>query len=195
MDKNECVVIGAGVIGLAAARALAQAGREVAGVEANPAIGMETSSRNSEVIHAGLYYPTGSLKARRCVAGRDALYAYCEERGIAPRRCGKLIVATSQAQQAKLLSIHAQAQANGCSDVSVLSAAQAKEMEPALSCAAALLSPMTGIIDSHAYMLSLQADAEHAGAMFAFNSRIASGTAHDRAASAVRRRLIGADGN
>src|SRR3569832_1197649 len=121
---------------------------------------------------------TGSLKARLCVAGRDALYAYCEERGIAHRRCGKLIVATSQAQQAKLLSIHAQAQANGCSEVSVLSAAQAKEMEPALSCAAALLSPMTGIIDSHAYMLSLQADAEHAGAMFAFNSRIASGTAH-----------------
>src|SRR3569833_1045289 len=166
MDKIECVVIGAGVIGLAAARALAQAGREVAVVEANPAIGMETSSRNSEVIHAGLYYPTGSLKARLCVAGRDALYAYCEERGIAHRRCGKLIVTTSQAQQAKLQSIHAQAQANGCSEESVLRAAQAKEKEPALTCAAALLSPMTGIIDSHAYMQSLQVVVVFLGVLF-----------------------------
>src|SRR3569623_2843644 len=127
MDKIECVVIGASVIGLTAARALAQAGREVAVVEANPAIGMETSSRNSEVIHAGLYYPTGSLKARLCVSGRDALYAYCEERGIAHRRCGKLIVAASETQQATLKANHAKARANGCAEVTALSAAQAKD--------------------------------------------------------------------
>jgi len=181
MDKIACVVIGAGVIGLAAARTLAQSGREVLVVEAHPAIGMETSSRNSEVIHAGLYYPTGSLKASLCVSGRDALYAYCEERGIAHRRCGKLIVAASETQQAKLKAIHAQAHANGCAEVTALSAAQAKEMEPELSCTAALFSPMTGIIDSHAYMLSLQGDAEHAGAMFAFNSRVLGGTARSDA--------------
>src|SRR4051812_30694410 len=102
MDKVDCIVIGAGVVGLAVARKLARAGREVLVVEANPGIGMETSSRNSEVIHAGLYYPTGSLKARLCVAGRDMLYAYCAERGIAHRRCGKLVVATSDAQRDKL---------------------------------------------------------------------------------------------
>src|SRR6478672_12117904 len=102
MDSIDCVVIGAGVVGLAVARALAQAGRDVVVIESHPAIGMETSSRNSEVIHAGLYYPTGSLKARFCVAGRDALYAYCEERGIGHRRCGKLIVATDDTQRAKL---------------------------------------------------------------------------------------------
>lgn len=177
MDKVDCIVIGAGVIGLAAARALAQAGREVLVLEAHPAIGMETSSRNSEVIHAGLYYPAGSLKARLCVAGRDALYAYCEQRGIAHRRCGKLIVATSETQQARLAAILAQAQANGCAEVLALSAAQAREMEPELACASALHSPMTGIIDSHAYMLSLQGDAEQAGALFAFNSRVLGGTA------------------
>src|SRR3569833_3285186 len=132
MDKIECVVIGAGVIGLAAARALAQAGREVAVVEANPAIGMETSSRNSEVIHAGLYYPTGSLKARLCVAGRDALYAYCEERGIAHRHSNKLIVATSQAQQAKLLSKQTQTQTNNNSKKTKQNTTQTKKKEPAL---------------------------------------------------------------
>jgi L-2-hydroxyglutarate oxidase LhgO len=178
MDKADCVVIGAGVVGLAVARRLALAGREVMVVEANPAIGMETSSRNSEVIHAGLYYPTGSFKARLCVTGRSALYDYCEERGIAYRRCGKLIVATSDAQRDRLAAIHAQALANGCSEVSVLTADQARELEPALSCVAALSSPMTGIIDSHAYMLSLQGDAENAGALFGFNSRVTGGTAH-----------------
>lgn len=175
MDEVGCVVIGAGVVGLAVARALALRGREVVVLEQHPAIGTETSARNSEVIHAGLYYPTGSLKARLCVAGRDALYAYCADRGIAHRRCGKLVVATSDAQQAKLAAIHAQAHANGCVEVSKLTAQQAQAMEPALSCVAALHSPNTGIIDTHAYMLALQADAEHAGAVFAFGSKVTGG--------------------
>lgn len=172
MDKVDCIVIGAGVAGLAAARALALGGREVLAVERHAAIGMETSSRNSEVIHAGLYYPTGSLKARLCVQGRDALYTYCEERGIPYRRCGKLIVATSEAQLPKLRQIHEQAIANGCSEVLSLSAEEARRLEPELSCVGALLSPNTGIIDSHAYMLALQGDAERAGAVFAFDSRV-----------------------
>lgn len=177
MDKIDCLVIGAGVVGLAVARALALRGREVIVLEQHPAIGMETSARNSEVIHAGLYYPTGSLKAQLCVAGRDALYAYCTDRGIPHQRCGKLIVATSEAQRAKLNAIHAQAHANGCAEVTALTAQQAQALEPALSCVAALHSPHTGIIDTHAYMLALQADAEHAGAVFAFGSTLAAGRA------------------
>jgi L-2-hydroxyglutarate oxidase LhgO len=173
------MVIGAGVVGLAVARRLAEAGREVLVVEAHPAIGMETSSRNSEVIHAGLYYPTGSLKATLCVAGRDALYRYCDERGIAYRRCGKLIVATSPAQHDRLAAIAAQAQANGCAEVRTMDAAAAQAMEPALRCSAALHSPMTGVIDSHGYMLSLQGDAERAGAVFAFGSQVVSGAQRD----------------
>ena len=177
MDKVDCIVVGAGVVGLAVARKLALAGREVLVIDVNPAIGMETSSRNSEVIHAGLYYATGSLKARLCVTGRSALYAYCEERAIAHRRCGKLIVATSNAQRDRLAAIHALALANGCTEVVALTASQAQALEPALSCAAALSSPMTGIIDSHAFMLALQGDAENAGALFAFNSRVTGGRA------------------
>ena len=177
MDNTDCIVIGAGVVGLAVARRLAQAGREVLVLDAHPAIGMETSSRNSEVIHAGLYYASGSLKASLCVAGREAMYAYCAERGIAHRRCGKLVVATSAAQHGRLAAIAAQAAANGCAEVGMISAADAQAMEPALRCTAALHSPMTGIIDSHGYMLSLQGDAERAGAVFAFNSRVLRGTA------------------
>jgi L-2-hydroxyglutarate oxidase LhgO len=172
MDKVDCVVVGAGVVGLAVARALAQAGREVLVLERQPAIGTETSSRNSEVLHAGLYYPSGSLKARLCVAGRAALVRYCAERGIAHRLCGKLIVATSEAQRPQLARLLAQAHANGCTEVHALSAAQARELEPALSCVAALRSPLTGIIDSHGLMLALQGEAEHAGALFAFNSEV-----------------------
>jgi L-2-hydroxyglutarate oxidase LhgO len=172
MDKVDCVVVGAGVVGLAVARALAQAGREVLVLERQPAIGTETSSRNSEVLHAGLYYPSGSLKARLCVAGRAALVRYCAERGIAHRLCGKLIVATSEAQRPQLARLLAQAHANGCTEVHALSAAQARELEPALSCVAALHSPLTGIIDSHGLMLALQGEAEHAGALFAFNSEV-----------------------
>jgi L-2-hydroxyglutarate oxidase LhgO len=175
MDRIDCLVIGAGVVGLAIARALALSGREVFVVERHSAIGMETSSRNSEVIHAGLYYPTGSLKARLCVQGRDALYAYCDARSVAYRRCGKLVVATSDAQLQRLSAIHAQAHANACTEVTALTAAEARALEPALSCVAALSSPNTGIIDTHAYMLALQSDAENAGALFAFGSEIITG--------------------
>lgn len=172
MDNVDCLVIGAGVVGLAVARELALAGREVMVVEQHAAIGMETSSRNSEVIHAGLYYPTGSMKARFCVTGRDMLYAYCDERGIPYRRCGKLIVATSETQSVKLAGILSQAHANGCSEVVPLATHEARNLEPELHCIAALSSPHTGIIDSHAYMLALQGDAENAGALFAFGSKI-----------------------
>lgn len=177
MDRIDCVVVGAGVIGLAVARELARRGRDVVVIERHPSIGMETSSRNSEVIHAGLYYPTGSLKARLCVQGRDGLYAYCETKGIAHKRCGKLIVATTDRQQQKLSAILAQAHANGCPEVSWLDGGSAKALEPALSCVAALHSPHTGIIDTHAYMLALQGDAEHAGAVFAMDSKVISGHA------------------
>ncbi|RZI41919.1 NAD(P)/FAD-dependent oxidoreductase [Herbaspirillum sp. HC18] len=175
MDRVDCVVAGAGVVGLAVARELALRGREVFVIEQHAAIGMETSSRNSEVIHAGLYYPAGSLKAQLCVEGRDALYRYCEQRGIPHRRCGKLIVATSESQLPKLGAIHAQAHANGCIEVTRMNDREAQSLEPALSCVAALCSPNTGIIDAHAYMLALQGDAENAGALFAFGSKVESG--------------------
>ena len=179
MDEVDCVVVGAGVVGLAVARALALAGREVLVLEKAEAIGTETSSRNSEVIHAGIYYPAGSLMARSCVAGRQMLYAYCRERGIPHRNCGKLIVATNEEEAGKLLSIQGRAAANGVPDLRLLTRAEALAMEPALSCTAALFSPSTGIIDSHAYMLSLQGDAENAGAVFAFHSPVRSGRVTD----------------
>lgn len=172
MDRIEAVVIGAGVVGLAVARALAAQGREVVLLEAANAIGTGASSRNSEVIHAGLYYPEGSLKARLCVQGRDLLYAYCAERGIAHRRCGKLVVATHAGQLDALAALQRQALANGVADVVWLDAAQAKAMEPQLQCVAALHSPSTGIIDSHGLMLALQGDAERDGAMLAFDSPV-----------------------
>ena len=172
MDKVECVVIGAGVVGLAVARALALAGREVVILEAEDAIGTHTSSRNSEVIHAGIYYPKGSLKARACVEGRTRLYEYCETHGVPFRRCGKLIVATSVSQEKELLSIKERAHQNGVTDVVEIPAAQAMRLEPALQCVAALHSPSTGIIDSHALMLAFLGDAEAAGAMLALKSRL-----------------------
>src|SRR2546430_14815378 len=170
MDKVECVVIGAGVIGLAVARRLAQAGREVIILEAAEGIGTVTSSRNSEVIHAGIYYPAGSLMARMCVSGKRALYAYCADHGIPHRNCGKLIVATTPKETDKLQSIRAHAEANGVLDMQTLSGDAARALEPALNCDAALLSPSTGIIDTHAYMLALRGDAEDAGAAFAFHT-------------------------
>src|SRR5216684_2861101 len=170
MDRVDCVVIGAGVIGLAVARRLAQLGREVIVLEAAEGIGTVTSSRNSEVIHAGIYYPAGSLMARMCVSGRHALYAYCREHGIPHRNCGKLIVATTPKETAKLASIRAHAEANGVLDLQTLSGDAARALEPALNCDAALLSPYTGIIDSHAFMLALQGDAEEAGAACAFHT-------------------------
>jgi len=170
MDKVECVVIGAGVVGLAVARALALAGREVVILEAEDAIGTHTSSRNSEVIHAGIYYPKGSLKARACVEGRKRLYEYCETHGVPYRRCGKLIVATNENQADELKAIQRKAHENGVTDVVEIPAAEAMRMEPALHCVAALHSPSTGIIDSHALMLAYLGDAEAAGAMLGLQS-------------------------
>ena len=162
-DHAECVVIGAGVVGLAVARALAESGHEVLVLEAEAAIGTGISARSSEVIHAGLYYPQGSLKAQWCVEGRERLYAYCVEHGVEHRRCGKLIVATDTAERAQLDHIEASARANGIADLRRLEAAEAVALEPALRCTAALYSPSTGIIDSHGLMLSLQGDIERAG--------------------------------
>ncbi|WP_431132051.1 NAD(P)/FAD-dependent oxidoreductase [Variovorax paradoxus] len=173
MDELDCAVIGGGVVGLAVARALALAGREVVVLEAEGAIGTGTSSRNSEVIHAGIYYPKGSLKARLCVEGKQALYAYAAERGVPHRRCGKLIVATSPEQVGELETIRAKAAANGVDDLVLLTAQQAMAMEPQLHCEAALHSPSTGIVDSHALMLSLLGDVENAGGMLALKSPIA----------------------
>ncbi|MCX7367168.1 MAG: NAD(P)/FAD-dependent oxidoreductase [Alphaproteobacteria bacterium] len=179
METVDCVVIGAGVVGLAVARALALAGREVIVLEAAEGIGTETSSRNSEVIHAGIYYPKGSLMAATCVEGRRMLYAYCAEHGVPHRNCGKLIVATNAAESDLLLSIKGRAEANGVEGMRLLSAAEAVAMEPNLQCTAALLSPATGIVDSHSYMLALQGDAEAQGAMLAFHSPVNSGRVTD----------------
>src|SRR5690348_4161899 len=159
----ECVVIGAGVVGLAVARALALGGREVLVLEKERWIGSETSSRNSEVIHAGLHYPKDSLKARFCVAGRDRLYAYCRERGIPHSRLGKLTVASTEADLAILDGVWRKAQANGVADLEWLGSEEARELEPELSCLRAFLSPSTGIVDSHALMLSYQAELEAEG--------------------------------
>src|ERR1700748_2792724 len=179
MDRVECVVVGAGVVGPAIARRLAQAGLEVVVLEAAEGIGTVTSSRNSEVIHAGIYYPAGSLMARMCVAGKRALYDYCRDHGIPHRRCGKLIVATSPTETEKLQSIRAHAEANGVADLQTLGRDAARALEPALHCEAALLSPSTGIIDSHAYMLALRGEAEDAGAAFAFHTPLLGANARD----------------
>ena len=164
------MVIGAGVVGLAVARALALAGRDVLVLEASNAIGTQTSSRNSEVIHAGMYYPSGSLKAELCVRGKALLYAYCAERGIGHKHCGKLIVATAEDQLAQLQVIQDRAAANGIHDLVWLDAEQAQAAEPALQCLAALHSPSTGIVDSHGLMLSLLGDTENLGGTLAVNS-------------------------
>lgn len=178
MESVDCIVIGAGVVGLAVARGLALAGREVIVLEAAEGIGTETSSRNSEVIHAGIYYPANSFMARFCVAGRHALYAYCREHGVPFSNCGKLIVATSAEEDSKLAGIKARAEVNGVTGMRVLSAAEAVALEPNLLCTSALLSPVTGIIDSHAYMLALQGDAENAGAACVFFSPVIAARAH-----------------
>ncbi len=179
----DCIVIGAGVVGLAVARALALSGREVLVAEATEAIGTGTSSRNSEVIHAGIYYPAGSLKARLCVRGKHLLYEYCAARGIGHKRLGKLIVATSDDEAASLEGIAARAAANGVDDLQALTARQARALEPALSCTAALLSPSTGIVDSHALMLSYQGEAENAGAQCVFHTPMLAPACARRAAS------------
>lgn len=175
MEQVDCVVIGAGVVGLAIARTLARAGREVVILEAEHAIGTGTSSRNSEVIHGGIYYPPGSAKARLCVEGKRLLYDFCASHGVAYRRCGKLIVATTPAQVNALASFERNAQACGVDDLRWLDVGQIGDIEPALHCHGALFSPSTGIIDSHGLMLALQGDAERAGAMLAFGARVARG--------------------
>lgn len=177
MDDVDCVVVGAGVVGLAVARACAMAGHETILLEAESAIGTATSSRNSEVVHAGIYYPAGSLKARFCVQGRQALYAYCESHAVPHWHCGKLIVATDEGQIDNLRSLAAHASANGVDDLQWLDAAQAGREEPALRCVAALRSPSTGVVDSHAFMQSLLGDFERAGGMLALCSPVLSGRA------------------
>lgn len=171
MDSIDCVVIGAGVVGLAVARSLARRGREVIVLEAANSFGTGVSSRNSEVIHAGIYYPRGSLKAQLCVAGRERLYAFCEQFGVEHRRCGKLIIATSQDEINDLKAIRAAASGNGV-QLDWLERDAACRLEPQLSCVGALYSPNTGIIDSHGYMLALLADAEAHGAVLACHSRV-----------------------
>lgn len=173
MHDLDCIVAGAGVVGLAIARALAQSGREVLVVEQAGAIGTVTSSRNSEVIHAGLYYAPGSLKARLCLEGRERLYAYCAEHNVAHDRTGKLIVAVEPDQLDRLGTIRANAQSCGVTDLELLTRGEAESLEPALRCTGALLSPSTGIVDGQALMLSLRGDAEAAGASFALFTAVA----------------------
>jgi L-2-hydroxyglutarate oxidase LhgO len=173
MDHIETIIAGAGVIGLAIARQLALQGQQVLVLEAEATHGTVTSSRNSGVIHAGLYYPPGSLRARFCAAGNRALYAFCAARGIAAPACGKLVVATTQDEERTLHDLAARAAQNGADATFMLTGAEARALEPALRCTAALLSPATGIVDTHAYMLALRAEAEDAGALFAFRTLVA----------------------
>jgi L-2-hydroxyglutarate oxidase LhgO len=168
----QVLVVGAGVIGLAVARAAAMAGADVVVAEKADAIGTGISSRNSEVIHAGIYYPTGSARARLCVASRRKLYGFCAQHGVPHRKCGKLIVATRTAELASLEALAAQGRANGVEGLDLIDGAAARRLEPALGCTAALMSPETGIIDSHAFMLALSGDLEDHGGSIAFNTAI-----------------------
>jgi len=174
VERIEAVVLGAGVVGLAVGRALARAGLEVLVLEAEAAIGTVTSSRNSEVVHAGIYYPTGSLKAQLCVAGRQALYEYCAAHGVAAHKIGKLIVASTVAELGKLDAIQRQAASNGVA-LELLDGQAARALEPALRVEGALLSPETGIVDSHGFMLSLQGEMEDHGGMIAFRAPLLGG--------------------
>ena len=193
-EQVDTVVIGAGVVGLAVARALALQGREVMVLEVADAFGTGTSARNSEVIHAGIYYPAGSLKSRLCVQGKQMLYDYCAERGIAHQRCGKLIVATSADQVDELRAIQQRAAANGVHDLRLLTRAEAQALEPSLQCHAALLSPSTGIVDSHGLMLSLLGDLEQAGGLLAVNSEVKSLAAlEDKAQAAIKMEVFGGE--
>lgn len=175
-EKIDCAIIGAGVVGLAIARKLAMSGREVVILEAEDAFGTHTSSRNSEVIHAGIYYPTGSLKARLCVAGKKALYQYCAEHDVNHKRIGKVVVATGPEQITGLNQYSRQAAINGVDDLRPLSAGELAELEPAVRAIAGFLSPSTGIIDSHGLMLAYLGDAEQHGAALALASPVLSGS-------------------
>jgi L-2-hydroxyglutarate oxidase LhgO len=178
-ESVECVVIGAGVVGLAVARALALAGVEVMVLEREYGIGFETSSRNSEVIHAGIYYPKGSLKARACVEGRRLLYAYCAEHGVPHKRIGKLIVACEESELALLEGIRLRAAANGVEDLEFVGGNELRRLEPELVALGGLISPSTGIIDSHALMLAYQGEAEAAGGMVVFRAPVEGGRVTD----------------
>ena len=200
-DFVDTVVIGAGVVGLAVARAAALAGHEVTILEAAESFGTGTSSRNSEVIHAGLYYTPGSLKATACVRGKALLYEYCQRRGVGHRRCGKLVVATSETEASELANIKSNAEANGVHDLELLDAAEARRRSPAVRCVAALWSPSSGIIDSHGLMAALLADATNAGATLVTHTRATGGDVRGQRpvveADGVRlhcRRLINAAG-
>ena len=179
MDRVECIVVGAGVVGLAVARALALRGREVIVLERHDVIGSEVSSRNSGVIHAGLYYPKGSLKARACVAGKHALYDFCASHGVAHARTGKLVVATEDGQLDAMEALIERARGNGVGDLVRLDPKEVRELEPEVACAGAFLSPSTGIIDVHEYMLALEGDAEAAGAVMALGSPCLRGAVRD----------------
>jgi len=172
MHDIETLVIGAGAVGLATARALALSGREVMVLERHGLIGSETSARNSEVIHAGIYYPAGSLKARFCVAGKQMLYRFCAENGVAHERIGKLIVAGSEDQLPELKTIRQKAAANGVTDLVFVGREKLSDLEPALDCSGALFSPSTGILDSHGFMLALQGSLEAAGGLVVLNTRV-----------------------
>lgn len=185
-DHIDCVVIGAGVVGLAIARSLALRGRGTIVLEAADAIGSLTSSRNSGVVHAGIYYPTGSLKARLCVAGHKLLYEFCCAHGVEVKRCGKFIVATSDAQLPKLASIEATARANGVEDLQKLDRQEALRLEPQLNCVAALWSPSTGIADSHGFMTALRGDLENAGGAVVLKSPVQRG---ERTSKGIRLRV------
>jgi len=174
-ERVECAVIGAGVVGLAIARRLAADGREVIVLEAETAFGTHTSARNSEVIHAGIYYATGSLKARLCVSGRKALYRYCAERGVNHKRIGKAIVACDESELPGLRKYKEQAETNSVDDLEPLDRAALARLEPEVRCIAGFLSPSTGIIDSHGLMLAYLGDAEGAGVSLALGSPVVSG--------------------
>jgi L-2-hydroxyglutarate oxidase LhgO len=178
-EEADVAVIGAGVVGLAVARALALAGREVFVLESERFVGLHTSSRNSEIVHAGLYYPTGSLKARSCVAGRHALYAYCKERGVPHQRLGKVVVATSAEEIPTLERIYGVAMANGVKDLTWLSAGEVKELEPEVFAVRGLLSPSTGIVDAHTFMSALRMDVEDSGGHVGLGTPVLSGVIQD----------------
>ena len=177
--KLDCVVVGAGVVGLAVARSLALAGREVIVLEAESQIGMHASSRNSEVVHAGIYYREGSLKARLCVTGKEMLYRYCEEHRIDHQRIGKLIVASGDKGQRKLRAIADQAEKNAVTDLRLLDVSEVAGLEPNVECEKGLLSPSTGIVDSHGLMTALQAEVEGQGGEVVLNSPVKNLRAND----------------
>ncbi|MEO1251756.1 MAG: NAD(P)/FAD-dependent oxidoreductase [Pseudomonadota bacterium] len=176
-ERVDTVVIGAGVVGLAVARAFARSGRETILLEKNERIGEETSSRNSEVVHAGLYYRNGGMRAKMCVPGKKLLYAFCEQHGVNHERCEKLIVAHGSDEIEKLSALKTHSERNGVMDLRIIDSAEASRLEPGLACDAAILSPSSGIVDSHGLMLALLGDFEEAGGVLAVRASIDAGRA------------------